>query len=201
MYGGWTKPTFWQYSETGELPGHNGHVDLDYFFDDIDTLWNMTTSKKVIISPNTVVPKIFAVQTVLMHLGHYSGQIDGKCGTKTLKALGDWSTKNSLPDIVDSISPTHWKNLFNLDITSAPVVTPVVTKPAVTPVVENVPNKSTGLVTADLLNIRQGPDAFKPMVALPLPKGKQVNIVDEENGWLKVNVNIEGWVKKSLIQQ
>ena len=37
-------------------------------------------------------------------------------------------------------------------------------------------------------------------VAKPLKNGTAVKIIDKENGWFKVKVEIEGWVSSGYIQ-
>lgn len=195
MYGGWIKPTFWQYTETGDLPGYNGHIDKNYFFDDIDALWGMTNAKGIKVQPDVEVKKIYALQTRLLHLGFYIGLIDGKCGPNTMKAINTWSATKGLQAVTDTITPTHWRVLFNLDNAQAQPI------PQAPTTVANISLKPSGTVIPSLLNIRQGPDGTQPMVSMPLPKGKKVDILGEQDGWLRVSVDIEGWVKKTLIQQ
>jgi hypothetical protein len=57
-----------------------------------------------------------------------------------------------------------------------------------------------GLVTASKLNIRSGPGAIAPTVTQPLGKGTKVEIVQELDDWYKVNLQIQGWVKKEYIK-
>ncbi len=56
-----------------------------------------------------------------------------------------------------------------------------------------------GLVVANLLNIRDDAGVNFKKVARPLPKGTKVKVLEERNGWLKVETSIEGWVSKGLI--
>jgi N-acetylmuramoyl-L-alanine amidase len=51
-----------------------------------------------------------------------------------------------------------------------------------------------GRISANTLNIRSGPGDDTQKVALPLPKGTKVKILEESNGWYKVTTEIEGWV-------
>jgi N-acetylmuramoyl-L-alanine amidase len=53
-----------------------------------------------------------------------------------------------------------------------------------------------GLVMVKKLNIRSSPNTGSEKVANPLLKGTKVEIVDEANGWYKVNVvsEVQGWV-------
>jgi N-acetylmuramoyl-L-alanine amidase len=57
-----------------------------------------------------------------------------------------------------------------------------------------------GLVTASKLNIRSGPGTIAPTVTQPLVKGTKVEIVQELDDWYKVNLQIQGWVKKEYIK-
>ena len=49
------------------------------------------------------------------------------------------------------------------------------------------------------LNIRRGPSASFEMVAQPLPAGAKVKVIEEANGWYKVETVIEGWVSKGYV--
>jgi N-acetylmuramoyl-L-alanine amidase len=57
-----------------------------------------------------------------------------------------------------------------------------------------------GIVTADLLNIRAGAGVNFDKIAPPLTKGTQVSIMEENNGWFKVETKITGWVSKASVQ-
>jgi N-acetylmuramoyl-L-alanine amidase len=50
------------------------------------------------------------------------------------------------------------------------------------------------------LNIRKGPSTSFEMVAQPLPSGAKVKVVEEANGWYKVQTTIEGWVSKGYVK-
>ncbi|WP_346860913.1 N-acetylmuramoyl-L-alanine amidase [uncultured Draconibacterium sp.] len=54
-------------------------------------------------------------------------------------------------------------------------------------------------VKVDNLNIRQNGNANAKKVALPLAKGQQLRIIEEKNGWCKVETTITGWVKSDYI--
>lgn len=56
-----------------------------------------------------------------------------------------------------------------------------------------------GVVLVDNLNIREGAGAEFKKVAQPLLKGKKVKILEEQNGWYKVETTIEGWVSKGYV--
>lgn len=58
---------------------------------------------------------------------------------------------------------------------------------------------SKGLVMADYLNIRREPSMKAYTVSNPLPRGTKVKILEEQDGWLRVKVNMEGWVSKDYI--
>ncbi|MFI5220044.1 MAG: SH3 domain-containing protein [Bacteroidia bacterium] len=58
---------------------------------------------------------------------------------------------------------------------------------------------SRGKVNTNKLNIRADAGTDFEKVALPLIKGKEVEILAEKNGWYKVKTTIEGWVTKDYI--
>lgn len=58
-----------------------------------------------------------------------------------------------------------------------------------------------GKVTASALNIRMSPDGESEAVGLPLPKGAIVEILEEKDGWYKVQTSLEGWVYGKYIKQ
>lgn len=58
---------------------------------------------------------------------------------------------------------------------------------------------SAGKVDASKLNIRQGPGSSYDKVAKPLANGQEVKILDEENGFYKVETKVTGWVSKAFI--
>ena len=57
-----------------------------------------------------------------------------------------------------------------------------------------------GAISAELLNIRQQPGTEGKLVAQPLPLGQKVKVVDERNGWVKVETSITGWVSKAYVK-
>ncbi|ACF13510.1 N-acetylmuramyl-L-alanine amidase, negative regulator of AmpC, AmpD [Chloroherpeton thalassium ATCC 35110] len=68
-----------------------------------------------------------------------------------------------------------------------------------------IPNQSElllgkGIVSADLLNIRYQPNERSATAAAPLPKGTLINILDEKDGWYKVQVQAEGWVSSKWVE-
>ena len=56
-----------------------------------------------------------------------------------------------------------------------------------------------GVISVNQLNIRAGAGVNFKKVALPLKKGTKVKIIEEENGWFKVETSIEGWVSKDMV--
>lgn len=68
------------------------------------------------------------------------------------------------------------------------------------PIQEEVPLKDVMSVKASSLNIRSLPDATSQTVANPLPKGQKVNVISEQNGWVKVKLEVEGWVKREYLE-
>jgi len=63
---------------------------------------------------------------------------------------------------------------------------------------ENLPD--SGRVSVETLNIRSIPGANGELVAKPLLKGTKVRIIEENNGWFKVGVEVEGWVFGKYIE-
>lgn len=57
-----------------------------------------------------------------------------------------------------------------------------------------------GIVRASLLNFRERPSMSGDVISDPLVKGTSLEVLDEENGWLKVKVARTGWVKKEFVQ-
>ena len=67
--------------------------------------------------------------------------------------------------------------------------------------VTNTYANSTGVVTASKLNVRKGP-SIKYIKMGSLYKNKNVKILDESNGWYKVNLNgNKGWVSKKYVKE
>lgn len=58
----------------------------------------------------------------------------------------------------------------------------------------------TAAVSANSLNIRESASATAPKVAKPLAKGQKVKIIEERNGWYKVETTITGWVSKDFVE-
>lgn len=65
---------------------------------------------------------------------------------------------------------------------------------------DDAPSMTKGKVSVDKLNIRQGPGSKFDKVAAPLKNGQNVKILEEENGWYKVETTITGWVSKGYIK-
>ncbi len=57
-----------------------------------------------------------------------------------------------------------------------------------------------GEVVASSLNIREDAGVNFKKVAKPLLRGKKVKVLEESNGWYKVETTIEGWVSKGHIK-
>ncbi|MGQ1891246.1 N-acetylmuramoyl-L-alanine amidase [Thermophagus sp. OGC60D27] len=72
---------------------------------------------------------------------------------------------------------------------------------------EDVPTDTTpkdlhyGIVVADYLNIRTEPSRDSQMASDPLPKGTKLRIIERKNGWLRVKVELQGWVSQSWVNQ
>jgi N-acetylmuramoyl-L-alanine amidase len=63
------------------------------------------------------------------------------------------------------------------------------------------PETSAGVVSADYLNIRQQAAPDSPLVSDPLPKGTKLRILENDNGWLHVKVDMEGWVSQRWVKK
>lgn len=57
-----------------------------------------------------------------------------------------------------------------------------------------------GIVNTGALNVRSGPSARYGIIAPPLNRNTEVNILAEENGWYQVDVKLTGWVSKDFIK-
>lgn len=57
-----------------------------------------------------------------------------------------------------------------------------------------------GAVDASKLNIRSQPHGGAEKVAKPLPRGKEVKILEERDDWYRVSIQVEGWVSKKFIK-
>jgi N-acetylmuramoyl-L-alanine amidase len=60
--------------------------------------------------------------------------------------------------------------------------------------------KDFGVVKVDKLNIRQGGSYQAAKVAMPITEGQNVEIIEEKDGWYKVETKIQGWVKSDFIE-
>ena len=58
----------------------------------------------------------------------------------------------------------------------------------------------SGTVVASLLNIRNDAGSQHEKVAKPLIHGKKVKVLEEKDGWLKVETTVTGWVGKAYIE-
>lgn len=57
-----------------------------------------------------------------------------------------------------------------------------------------------GIITAELLNVRAKPGIGSVKVADPLPRGTKVRILEQKEGWYRVNVDLEGWVSANWVK-
>jgi len=62
------------------------------------------------------------------------------------------------------------------------------------------PPARDAVVTGTKLNIREGAGANFPTIAPPIPEGKVVKVLEEKNGWAKVETTITGWVSKTYLK-
>ncbi len=58
----------------------------------------------------------------------------------------------------------------------------------------------SGVVTAAKLNVRKGPGAENERFPEQLEKGKSVTILEEKNGWYKIEIVTTGWVSKDFVK-
>ncbi|MDI3521610.1 MAG: N-acetylmuramoyl-L-alanine amidase [Anaerophaga sp.] len=57
-----------------------------------------------------------------------------------------------------------------------------------------------GVVSADYLNIRKEPSTNGRLASDPLPRGTKLKIIEEKNGWLRVKVELQGWVSQKWVK-
>ena len=62
------------------------------------------------------------------------------------------------------------------------------------------PWNKEGKVVADFLNIRADAGVDSKKVAQALKQGQKVKVLEEKNGWYKVETSITGWVGKGFIE-
>ncbi len=60
--------------------------------------------------------------------------------------------------------------------------------------------KDFGVVKVNKLNIRQDGNSQAAKVALPITKDQNVEIIEEKDGWYKVETKIQGWVRSDYIE-
>lgn len=63
------------------------------------------------------------------------------------------------------------------------------------------PATEAGVVSADYLNIRSKPNTSASTLSEPLPRGTKLKIMETQNGWLRVKVDLEGWVYGDWIKK
>ena len=61
-------------------------------------------------------------------------------------------------------------------------------------------NNKQGVVTAASLNIRSDAGTAFDTIAQPLAEGTKVKVLEEKNGWYKVETKVTGWVGKAFIK-
>ena len=191
MYGGWPKPTFWQFTDRGSIDGLPTAIDEDYFMGDITELWDLAG-----MTPDKIPDgKIRAVQSMLNHKKFYTGgPPDGDFADNSITGYKQWQESKGLP-AQDKITAQNWQLLFDME--EVPYGTPAeISTPATDGVTVAGRN---AVVTANKLNIRAGAGTENLMVAQPLNRGQRVVILEERNGWYKVKADVVGWVTKAYV--
>jgi lysozyme len=96
--GKWKNWTFHQYSETGQVKGIAGAVDLNQFAGTLDDLQKLLKGK-ICLRQGCAGNVVQELQTALKAAGFDVGTIDGNFGSKTKTAVMGFQQKNSLkPD-------------------------------------------------------------------------------------------------------
>jgi N-acetylmuramoyl-L-alanine amidase len=60
---------------------------------------------------------------------------------------------------------------------------------------------ATGRVNTAGLNIRSGPGTSHNTVMEPLSRGTELSVLEEQNGWYRVEVPVQGWVSKRFVEK
>ena len=109
MFGGWTAPTIWQYTEKGSIAGISP-LDQDWFFGSPADLWALARMKPFGGGTSNT-SKTKAVQSRLAQLGYYHGAIDGSFSLNTTNALMAFQKSKGLnPD--GNVGVDCWSSLF-----------------------------------------------------------------------------------------
>lgn len=61
--------------------------------------------------------------------------------------------------------------------------------------------QTVGVTSADYLNIRSRPTSRSSLVSEPLPKGTKLRILESQDGWLRIKVDMEGWVSSRWVKK
>jgi LysM repeat protein len=100
---GWDAWTFWQYSESGSVPGISGSVDLDYFNGTLSDLEALTTAPAGSLSPAAPavapVPQAsLGAQTYTVQSGDTLSAIAARFGTTvaSISQANDISNPNEI---------------------------------------------------------------------------------------------------------
>jgi lysozyme len=109
MFGGWTAPTIWQYTEKGSVAEINP-VDEDWFFGSPSDLWAFSRMKPI-QAGRTNTTKTKAVQTRLAQLGYYQNTIDGNFGPNTANAIIAFQKEKGL-NADGIVEEDCWSELF-----------------------------------------------------------------------------------------
>jgi lysozyme len=191
MYGGWSKPMFWQWTDKGSIDGLESAIDEDYFMSDMQALWDLAK-----LTPATLPKdKVYAAQAMLNSKKFFTGPPDGAFGSVSIAAYQDWQQSKGL-NVIKDLNANYWQLLFDIEAisygTSGEVAVPVSA--------EAKPTGRTAVVTANLLNIRARPEiAEDNKVALPLTRGQKVVVIEESDEWCKVKTDLFGWVAKTFV--
>ncbi len=66
---------------------------------------------------------------------------------------------------------------------------------------KGLPAPTEAVVTASLLNIRKAPGMKSAKIALPLPRGQYLRILERRGKWVRVETKLEGWVHSDYIRE
>ncbi len=123
--GGWQQWTFWQYTDSGQIPGIAGYVDLDRYAGAsvAAATWGATTGpvdltpfRGQVVSLGASGPAVTALQQALR-----LAPADGSFGPQTMGAVQAFQRSHALP-ATGAVTPAMWSALIVALAPPAPVV-------------------------------------------------------------------------------